>query len=449
MNKRDFLRLSAAAGLYTVARPGFADDEPALPDAPDRDLPPISVAERRARVEKVQRLMQAADIDALLLDAGSSLAYFTGIDWWRSERFTGAVVPAAGEIAIVTPHFEEPSVRESLAFGDDVRSWHEHESPYALVAGILADRGYKAGRIAAEETVRYFIVEGVREAAPRFEMVPGADIVRACRMVKSPAELALMQAANDVTLAAYRRIHASLEAGMRPVELEVLMNEATTELGGRPEFALVLLNESSAYPHGTDTPQSLREGSVVLMDCGCSVHGYQSDVSRTWVFGEPTKKQREIWDTVKRGQEIALETARPGTPAGKVDDAVRAYYESLGYARVPDAGIAASHRARHRPRRARTGQLRARRDDTARAGHVLLRRAGSLCLRRIRRAPRGLPAHDPRRAAALHAARAIHRRALRLIRIAAARRCRDSGLRQRVDELRHALLQSRHPAIRP
>ena len=331
MNKRDFLRLSAAAGLYTLARPGFADDEPARPETPGRDLPPIGVAERRARVEKAQRLMQAADIDALLLDAGSSLAYFTGIDWWRSERFTGAVVPAAGEIAIVTPHFEEPSVRESLAFGDDVRSWHEHESPYALVAGVLADRGYKAGRIAAEETVRYFIVEGVREAAPRFEMVPGADIVRACRMVKSPAELALMQAANDVTLAAYRRVHASLEAGMRPVELEVLMNEATTELGGRPEFALVLLNESSAYPHGTDTPQSLREGSVVLMDCGCSVHGYQSDVSRTWVFGEPTKKQREIWDTVKRGQEIALETARPGTPAGKVDDAVRAYYESLGY----------------------------------------------------------------------------------------------------------------------
>ncbi len=331
MNKRDFLRLSAAAGLSALARPGFAAGATAKPGKLATDVPPIGVAERRARVEKAQRLMQAAGIDALLLEAGSSLLYFTGIEWWRSERFTGAVIPAEGEIAVVTPHFEEPSVRESLAFGDDVRAWHEHESPYALVAGVLADRGYKSGRIAVEETVRYFIVEGVRAAAPRFEMRPGTDLVRACRMLKSPAELALMQAANDVTLAAYRHVHASLEAGQRPADLAALVNEATAELGARPEFALVLLNESSAYPHGTDAPQTLREGSVILMDCGCSVHGYQSDVSRTWVFGEATKKQCEVWDSVKRGQEIALETARPGTPAGNVDDAVRAYYESLGY----------------------------------------------------------------------------------------------------------------------
>jgi Xaa-Pro dipeptidase len=329
VDKREFLRLSVAAGLSALAKPTFAATAQADRDV--RDVPPITVAERRARVEKLQELMQEAGVDSLLLEAGSSLLYFTGIDWWRSERFTGAVIPAEGEIGVVTPHFEEPSVRESLAFGDDVRTWNEHENPYALVAGILADRGYKSGTIAAEETVRYFIVDGVLRAAPRFTLEPGAELVRACRMLKSSAELALLQAANDVTLAAYRHVFANIETGYRPDDIQALMSSEITRLGATPGFVLVLLNDSSAYPHGTDAPQTVREGGVILMDCGCSVSGYQSDISRTWVHGEATKKQREVWNTVKRGQEIALETARPGTPAGKVDDAVRAYYESLGY----------------------------------------------------------------------------------------------------------------------
>ena len=329
MNKRDFLKLSAAAGVTTaVGTPAFAIDD--LSDMTG-DAVPIGVNERLERVAKAQWLMREQGIDALLLEAGSALIYFTGVRWWRSERYTGAIIPVEGEIAFVTPYFEEPSVRESMTFGDDVRTWHEHESPFDLVAGILADRGLKGGRIGIEETVRHFIVDGVQQAAPEFDVVSGKGVARGCRMYKSPAEIALMQKANDVTMAAYRYVYGNVEAGMPSAEISSMMTNATRALGGVPQFSSVLLNEASAYPHGTRQPQTLRQDGVILMDCGCAVHDYESDISRTWVFGEPTSKQRHVWDTVKRGQEIALETARVGLPAGEVDDVVRTYYESEGF----------------------------------------------------------------------------------------------------------------------
>ena len=329
MNKRDFLKLSAATGVAAAIGPrAMAADE--LSDITG-GVVPITVDERLARVEKAQRLMREQGIDAILLEAGSALIYFTGVRWWRSERFTGAIIPAEGEIAFVTPYFEEPSVRESMKFGDDVRTWHEHENPFALVRGILAERDLDSGKIGVEETVRHFIVDGIAEAAPNFELVSGKDVERGCRMYKSAAEIALMQTANDVTMAAYRHVHANLDKDMRPADISDLMNSATRALGGSPQFASVLLNEASAYPHGTRQPQTLVENGIVLMDCGCAVHDYESDISRTWVFGEPSKKQRDVWDTVKRGQELALETATVGTPAGKVDDVVRAFYESKGF----------------------------------------------------------------------------------------------------------------------
>lgn len=333
MNKRDFLKLSGAAGIAAATVAPALPATAAAAELKDLtlDAQPISVAERKARVAKAQRLMRAQDIDALLLEAGSALVYFTGVRWWRSERYTGAVIPREGDIAFVTPYFEEPSVRESMTFGDDVRTWHEHESPFDLVAGILADRGLRAGRIGVEETVRHFIVDGVQHAAPEFEMLSGNSITRGCRMFKSPAELALMQIANDVTLHAYRHVHAEVDKGMQPADVSRLMNDATRALGGSPKYAIVLLNEASAYPHGTGQPQAVKEGGVVLMDCGCEVHDYESDISRTWVHGDISAKQRKVWETVKRGQELALETAMVGTAAGKVDDVVRAYYESEGF----------------------------------------------------------------------------------------------------------------------
>ena len=332
LNKREFLQLSGAFGV-TAAMTGSvasANEPDTLRDITG-DAVAISVAERRGRVAKAQRLMRESGIDALLLEAGSALVYFTGVRWWRSERFTGAVIPAEGDLAFVTPYFEEPSVRESMTFGDDVRTWHEHESPFALAAGILKDRGIRNGKLAIEETVRHFIVDGMQQAAPDTKIVSGKQITRGCRMYKSDAEIALMQSANDVTIAAYRYVHSRIEKDMMPADVSALMNQAMRELGGDPKFAMVLLNDASAYPHGTGQPQTVKEGGIVLMDCGCSVHDYESDISRTWVFGEPTSRQRDVWSTVKRGQELALETATVGTPAGKVDDVVRAFYESNGF----------------------------------------------------------------------------------------------------------------------
>lgn len=329
MNKREFLKLSGAVSLVTATgAPVFAASD--LTDITG-DAVPIGVDERLARVAKAQQLMQEMGYDALLLEAGSALIYFTGVRWRRSERFTGAVIPAEGGVAFVTPYFEEPSVRESMTFGDDVRTWHEHESPFDLVAGILADRGLKSGKVGIEETVRHFIVDGVAKSAPAFDVVAGKDIARGCRMYKSPAEIALMQSANDVTMAAYRHVHANIDKAMEPRDISALMSDATRKLGGQPQFSGVLLNEASAYPHGTGQVQHPKEGGIILMDCGCAVHDYESDISRTWVFGEPSAKQSDVWNTVKRGQEMAMETATVGTPAGKVDDVVRSYYESKGY----------------------------------------------------------------------------------------------------------------------
>jgi Xaa-Pro dipeptidase len=293
---------------------------------------PISPDERRARIAKVQMLMSRRKVAALLVEPGSTLEYFTGIKWHRSERTTLAVIPAHGEVLVVTPAFEEPSVRETLRVGGDVRPWNEHESPFERIVQGLRDRGAASGVVAVEPTVRFFIVDGVRQASSVYEFVSGDPLVRACRLIKSPAELALMQLANTVTIEALRAVHARVARGMTSADIGALMDKTTLALGAEnSEFSLVLLNEASAYPHGSITPQSVREASVILMDCGCTVHGYQSDISRTWVFGEASARQRKVWNTVKHGQEIALDTAKIDVPAGAIDDAVRGYYEREGW----------------------------------------------------------------------------------------------------------------------
>jgi Xaa-Pro dipeptidase len=292
---------------------------------------PIAPAERLARLAKVQGLMQQQKIAALLIEPGSSLEYFTGIRWHRSERTTAAVIPASGDLLVITPAFEEPSVRETLQVQAEVRPWDEHESPFERIVQALKDRGVTSGVVAAESTMRFFIIAGIRQVSSGYDIVPADALVRACRLIKSPAELALMQVANDITLEALRYMHGHLALGMGTSDITALMDRTTGMLGGAPEFSLVLLNEASAYPHGSLTPQTIHEGSTILMDCGCAVHGYQSDISRTWVFGQPSPRQRKVWNTVKRGQEIALETAKHGVPVGQIDDAVRRYYQSEGW----------------------------------------------------------------------------------------------------------------------
>jgi Xaa-Pro dipeptidase len=323
--------VAAAADSLTIAAASAAKATGLKPMT--GDVKPITPAERKARLEKVQGLMQEKKIAALLVESGSTLEYFTGIHWWTSERVTAAVIPARGGVIIITPFFESPSIREMLQVPGEIRTWQEDESPFELIARSVTAMG--DGPLAVEANTRFFIVDAIAKATGgRRATVPGSELVRACRMVKSPAELALMQIANNITLAAFRYVHANIKLGMQTDDVSKLIGEATAALGGGGfDFSLALLNEASAFPHGSKVVQTVREGSVILIDAGCTVHGYQSDISRTWVFGEPTSRQREVWNLVKRGQELALETATIGTPVGNIDKTVRAFYESKGWSK--------------------------------------------------------------------------------------------------------------------
>jgi Xaa-Pro dipeptidase len=296
---------------------------------------PITVQERNARIDKLQDSMQQKKIGAILIESGTSLEYFTGVRWRQSERITAAIIPATGPLSIVTPFFESPSIRETLQTPGEVRPWNEDENPFELIVRILQEHGLAGGVLAIDAMTRFFVVDSIAKASGgKLNIVAGNELVRACRMFKSPAELALMQIANDVTLAALRYVHRHVELGMQTADISNLMEAATVALGGGYDFSLALLNEASAYPHGSIVVQRVRKGSVILMDCGCTVHGYQSDISRSWVFGsQPTARQRQVWNTVKRGQEIALESARLGVPVGSIDVAVRSFYEQQGWSR--------------------------------------------------------------------------------------------------------------------
>ena len=333
------------AALAASAAPAALADPVSDLAAKVRAAAPISGEERQIRIAKAQALMRKAGLGALLVEAGASLDYFTGVRWWRSERTTAALIPAEGRPIIVTPAFEEPSVRETLMVPADVRPWNEHESPFERLAQAATDLKV-TGPIGIEATTRFYIVDGLQRASGR-KVAPGDPIVRGCRMIKSAAELRLLELANAVTLEAIRKARSGLSAGMTPHDVSELIAGATAALGGKGgEGALVLLNEASAYPHGSIQPQTIRDGSVVLIDCGCQVQGYQSDISRTFIFGAPSKAQRALWETVRRGQAIVFETAQVGAPCGVLDDAVRKYYESQGFGpgyRLP--GL--SHRAGH------------------------------------------------------------------------------------------------------
>ena len=335
--RRALMRMAATAGVVSLGpsslithtsggtRPAGIETSAAADPLP----PPITSAERMQRIARAQELMRAAGLKALLVEAGSSLVYFTGVRWSRSERLTGALIPADGEPLLVTPAFEEPSIRERLQIPADVRVWNEHQNPAVVLADWLKAHGSGRGPVGVEDTVRYFVFDGLRSLGVGTR--GDAGVVRACRVVKSPAEIALMQAANDITVAAYRETGRQIARGMTPEDIGRIMSAAMTRRGATTEFTLVLIGEASAYPHGSGRPQDVKPGDVVLMDCGCNVEGYQSDISRTVVIGEPTRQQRAIWDLVRRGQQIAFEKAAVGTPAGALDDAVRAAYEAAGY----------------------------------------------------------------------------------------------------------------------
>jgi Xaa-Pro dipeptidase len=332
IRRRNFLAGAAAAGAALTLPAGRVTAAAAEALKPIPIPPPISSAERLARIAKAQRLMQQHGIGAVIVESGPSLDYFTGVQWWRSERLTGAVIPASGQPIIVTPFFERPSVAESLSIPAEIRTWNEDEEPLKLVADFLRERRVASAPVGFEETDRFFTLDRLRQQLPGMRDVSANPVVRGCRMIKSEHEIALMQAANDIMLASLRYAAARTREGMTPADIDALIAAAQKRLGGSYDGGLILLGEASAYPHGSHKPQRVRRGEIVLMDCTCAVHGYQADITRTYVFGaEPTAEQRKVWDQVRRGQEIAIRTAKVGLPAGAVDDAVRSAYTSWGY----------------------------------------------------------------------------------------------------------------------
>ena len=321
---------------------------PAVSFAASPALPPaIAPPERLTRLAKARVLMKRDGLGAILVEPGASLDYFTGVRWSRSERLTAALIPASGDPIIVTPFFEKPSVAESLEIPAEIRTWDEHDEPLKLVADRLRELNITAAPLGIEESNRFFIVDRLQAELPRLKLRNANSVVRGCRMTKSPAEIALMQAASDITIAAIRETHAKLREGMAPADISTLLQAAMVARGGSNPWALVLLGEASAYPHGTGKPQAVRRGEVVLIDTGCAVRGYQADISRSFVFGAaPTREQRRVWEQVAQGQMIAMQAARIGAAAGSVDDAVRAAYTRWGYG--PDYKLPGlSHRTGH------------------------------------------------------------------------------------------------------
>jgi Xaa-Pro dipeptidase len=338
---------AGAAATAALAFPLGSIRAAATAPVPIKLPPPISNAERLGRLERARALMMKNGMGAVIIEPGASLDYFTGVQWWRSERLTAAVIPADGEPIIVTPYFEKPSVEESLAVPAEIRTWDEDDEPLKLVADFLKERGVANQPVGFEETNRFFILDRLQQQLPAVRVVSANPVVRALRMIKTPAEIALMNAAADVTVAAYRNIYPQIREGMTPADINTLYNSAVTALGGSSPWGLVLLGEASAYPHGTGKPQHVKRGEIVLLDCGCNVHGYQSDISRTFVFGAPpTAEQRKVWDQMHRGQQIAFAAAKVGVPAGSVDDAVRRTYEGWGYGPGYDLP-GTSHRTGH------------------------------------------------------------------------------------------------------
>jgi len=347
IKRRAFLQSAAAVGL-SLTLPIERLMAEAAAELPSIPLPPpISSAERLQRIAKARELMARNGIGAIIVEPGASLDYFTGVQWWRSERLTAAVIPVRGDAIVVTPFFERPSVAESLSIPAEIRTWNEDEEPLKLVADFLRERGVAGEPVGFEETDRYFILDRLRQQLPGLKVVSGNPVVRGCRMIKSPAELSLMQAANDIMLASLRYAGERTRELMTPSDIDAMIAAAQKKLGGSYDDGLVLIGEASAYPHGSHKPQVVKRGDIVLMDCTCAVHGYQADITRTFVFGaDPTPDQRKLWDQVHRGQQIAIAAAKPGVPAGSVDDAVRRVYESWGFGpgyRLP--GL--SHRTGH------------------------------------------------------------------------------------------------------
>lgn len=342
-SRRDFVALSAVGALGIAARPTELVSEaqsPVLPPAikaltsMKAQAKAITIDERKTRLEKARGLMRANGIDALMLTGGTSMEYFTGIRWGLSERLLAAVIPSKGSAFLVTPKFEEGRAMEQAHQGPlgsdaDVYAWEEDESPYALVAKGLKARGLSTATIGTEETVRFVFADGAAHL-PGVKVVSGTPVTAGCRTIKDAHEIALMRLASQVTLKAYEAAWKSLKEGMTQSDFAKLVELAHRQLGFEGS-AGVQVGTYSALPHGSATPQVVREGTILLIDGGCKVEGYSSDLSRTFVLGKATQRMKDVFEVEHKAQTTAVKTARPGLACEAVDAAARKVITEAGF----------------------------------------------------------------------------------------------------------------------
>jgi Xaa-Pro dipeptidase len=332
VDRRDFIRFSAFSALAIgfEAKGLSAAQDSSSPNMA-RQAKPITRDEFSERQENARRYMRDAGLGAVVLTGDSSMQYFTNAQWGISERLFALVLPARGELGWIAPAFEKARALEQIKFGTDLRTWEEDESPYRLVASILNDRGIRSGKVGIEETMQFRFSDGIAKSAPALQFTSADPVTARCRRVKSVHEIELMRLANQITLKSYEMAMQSLKEGMTHIELAAKVAQAHRQLGAEQGGALVLFADHAALPHGSVTPKKLREGDIVLIDGGCSVEGYKSDITRTTVFGKASDEQRRVWDIVKQAQAAALHAARPGVSCEEIDTAARKVIENAGF----------------------------------------------------------------------------------------------------------------------
>jgi Xaa-Pro dipeptidase len=329
-----FIRLSAQRGRGAAAPPRAVPPSISALTSMRSQAKPISKEERLGRIERARRLMTSNTLDAIVLTGGTSLDYFTGMRWGGGERLFAIVLPVKGDPFCVCPAFEEDRARELLTRGPlastEVRTYQEDESPFERVAQGAKDRGIAAGRIGVEETTKFVFADSIAGAAPALKIVSATPVTAGCRMIKDSHEIALMRLASQVTLKAYEAVYHALSEGLTQGQVGALIDAAYGRLGF-PGEASVQVGEYTALPHGSIQPQTIREGSIIMIDDGCTVEGYQSDITRTFVLGKATDKMKKVFDIVHRAQAAALKAARPGVALEAVDAAARALIADAGY----------------------------------------------------------------------------------------------------------------------
>ena len=291
---------------------------------------PISQAEFTQRIAKAQEMMLKNDIVATYVNAGTNLYYFTGTQWYASERMVGAIIPQQGEVKYISPFFEVNTLNQYMCIKGEVKGWQEHESPYELFKEALNEYGFHAGRVAIDESTQFFIADGIKKASSEFELIDAKCITAGCRAQKSDGEIALLQQAKTMTLEVHKAAARMLRLGISTQEVTDFIDQAHRKAGAKngSYFCIVLFGEDTSYPHGVKSPKVLEENDVVLIDTGCQLEGYNSDITRTYVFGEPNQRQREMWLVEKLAQQAAFESANIGVPCGDVDVAARSYLAS-------------------------------------------------------------------------------------------------------------------------